>query len=102
VLSKDALQTLSLVEFAELSAFARKSDLSCKWFLFGSLLNGKGPIHDVDLLAVVPNDRGAVQLRKVAADHLKFNPIHLTIMTQDEEKEMNFVFIVGAASLQAI
>jgi hypothetical protein len=65
--------------------------LSSKWFLFGSVTTTKRPVGDVDLLIVCRAASDCVTVRmELAAICARF-PIHLLIMTQNEEEEVNFI-----------
>jgi predicted nucleotidyltransferase len=64
---------------------------SSRWYLFGSLLKDKRPVSDIDLLVVcaTAGDCSAVRLELGAA--CSEYPIHLLLMTFDEEGEVKFI-----------
>jgi hypothetical protein len=62
-----------------------------RWYGFGSYFETEAPFGDIDVLAVCPTTDDAVVVR-TATQHICARwPLHLVIMTEDEEKETNFV-----------
>ncbi len=75
---------------------------SSRWHLFGSILKDKRPINDIDLLVVCANagDCGAVRL-ELGATCSEY-PIHLLLMTFDEESEVKFIEGQDAITLDRV
>jgi hypothetical protein len=61
------------------------------WYLFGSSVHNPEHARDIDLLIVHDDTIDATGLRGALADLCRSLPIHLTILTQSEEKELDFV-----------
>lgn len=62
-----------------------------KWYLFGSALNDSARCNDIDLLVVCITHADAQRVREALADLLLALPIHLLLLTVDEEAELQFV-----------
>ena len=62
-----------------------------KWYGFGSYFKTEEPFGDIDVLAVCPTTEDAVVVRAGTQHICARWPMHLVIMTEDEEKETNFV-----------
>jgi hypothetical protein len=61
------------------------------WYGFGSFFSSDCSFNDIDLLAVCTCDSEPSVLRSALDDLLVAWPIHLTIMTVEEEAETKFV-----------
>lgn len=72
----------------------------CKveWFLFGSFLNDDAS-SDIDLLAITTEGECMKLIRMKVEEILLSFPVELTIMSQAEEAELNFVAITQARSV---
>ena len=63
-----------------------------QWFVFGSFSRNDPNFEDIDLYAVAANLGQAIQVRKKVTERLGgVLPVHLTVCTQEEEKELNFI-----------
>jgi hypothetical protein len=62
-----------------------------KWYLFGSIISNKCPVSDIDLLVVCENFTDCAKVRSGLAAVCAEFPIHLLLMTQVEEAEVNFI-----------
>ncbi len=61
------------------------------WFLFGSAAVDAPAASDVDVLVLCSGDEEAITVRhKLAGACLHF-PLHLLVVTQEEERELNFI-----------
>lgn len=72
------------------------------WYGFGSFFNSDRSFNDIDLLAVCAQDSDTSSLRSALEDLLVRWPIHLTIMTMDEELETKFVARHGCHPLTSM
>ena len=65
------------------------------WYLFGS--SARNPEHagDIDLLIVHDGTLESTRLRTELADLCMVLPLHLTILTHAEERELNFIARAG-------
>jgi hypothetical protein len=63
----------------------------CKWYLFGSVTTAKRPVADIDVLVVCENNEECTKVREAMSSVCAERPIHLLLMTQSEEKEVNFI-----------
>jgi len=61
------------------------------WYLFGSVLVDAFKAADIDLLIVCANHRSATLLRQKLASLCLNLPVHLLLMTIEEERELNFI-----------
>lgn len=55
------------------------------WYLFGSALNDKALFNDIDLLAICSTHADARRVREVLAALTLALPIHLLLLTVEEE-----------------
>lgn len=62
-----------------------------RWFLFGSSTTAKRSAQDIDLLLVCKNASDCVIIRNKLDSICAQFPIHLLIMTEGEEAELNFI-----------
>lgn len=62
-----------------------------RWFLFGSITTGKRAIGDVDLLVVCKSSEDCTIIRNGLGSICGRFPIHLMLMTDEEEVEVNFI-----------
>jgi hypothetical protein len=61
------------------------------WFLFGSAAVATTMPLDVDVLVLCPGDEEAIAVRRRIADLCLRFPIHLLVVTQQEERELDFI-----------
>jgi hypothetical protein len=64
---------------------------SSKWFLFGSITTVRRPVRDVDFLVVCKNDADCVTIRSELGSICAQFPVHLLIMSESEESEVDFI-----------
>jgi hypothetical protein len=64
---------------------------SSKWFFFGSITTSKRPVRDFDLLIVCKTASDCIAVRSELDLICTQFPIHLLIMTEREESEVNFI-----------
>lgn len=62
-----------------------------RWFLFGSAVTAKSPASDIDLLVVCNDAVDCTTVRTELASICTRFPIHLLLMTPDEEAEVQFI-----------
>jgi hypothetical protein len=62
-----------------------------RWFLFGSITTANRPIRDIDLLVVCEKSTDCEAIRSELASLCCDFPIHLLLMTRDEEDELKFI-----------
>lgn len=62
-----------------------------EWYLFGSFAANHAASSDIDVLAVHPRSVDSRLVRAESACLCTDLPVHLLIMTDDEERELNFV-----------
>lgn len=70
-----------------------------RWYGYGSYFKGQHPFGDIDVLVICPTNADSIVIRAKTADLCARWPIHLVIMTEDEEKETNFVASEGCVIL---
>jgi predicted nucleotidyltransferase len=61
------------------------------WFLFGSAALGAPAPSDVDVLVLCSGDEEAMAVRYRLADACLRFPLHLLVLTQEEERELDFI-----------
>lgn len=61
------------------------------WYGFGSFFNGQTTFNDIDVLVVCPTTTDAILVRRIMTEICARWPLHLLVMTEDEEAETNFV-----------
>jgi hypothetical protein len=71
------------------------------WYGFGSYFNEQGPFGDIDILVTCPTTADAILIREQAEDLCDQWPLHLVIMTEDEQRETGFVSSQGCVRLHA-
>lgn len=62
-----------------------------RWFFFGSITTTKCPVGDFDLLVICKTTADCIAVRTELAPICARFPIHLMLMTQSEEEEINFI-----------
>jgi len=82
-------------EMARIIALVPRS----KWYLFGSITRHKRPVSDIDLLVVCESSADCARVRSSLAALCAEFPIHLLLMTQVEEAEVNFIKGEGALEI---
>jgi predicted nucleotidyltransferase len=65
--------------------------LASRWFFFGSITTTKRPLSDIDLLVVCTTTADCTTVRAELASICAHFPIHLLLMTPNEEAEVKFI-----------
>jgi hypothetical protein len=89
---------------ALLSVLQEAKQLACHlpeavWYGFGSYFNGQRSFGDIDILIVCRTTKDAIIVRAKMGDVCAYWPLHLLIMTDDEEAETTFVASQGCIML---
>lgn len=71
----------------------------CRWYKFGSAVSSKAMVSDIDLLVVYPASSDCNKIRASLAGVCNCYPVHLLLMSEIEEMEMNFINNEGAIEL---
>jgi predicted nucleotidyltransferase len=61
------------------------------WYGFGSYFKGQESFSDIDVLVVCPTNADAILVRSETKDICARWPLHLVIMTEDEQAETSFI-----------
>jgi hypothetical protein len=69
------------------------------WYGFGSYFRHERPFGDVDVLLVCPTSEDVVLARGVTENVCSRWPLHLVIMTTDEQVETQFVEITRSVAI---
>ena len=69
------------------------------WYGFGSYFKGRDSFGDIDILVICPRAADAIVVRSKTGDICARWPLHLVIMTEEEEKETSFVASEGCVIL---
>ena len=69
------------------------------WYGFGSYFGGQESFCDIDILVVCPTNADASFVREKTEDICARWPLHLVIMTEDEQEETSFVASEGCRIL---
>jgi hypothetical protein len=75
---------------AELTRIA-KSVPEATWYLFGSTLIDANAALDIDVLIVYSRDQDGDLIRSSLSEFCLDFPVHLLLISQEEEQELNFV-----------
>jgi predicted nucleotidyltransferase len=65
------------------------------WYMFGSFLRCPSTASDIDILVKCESDETAVLVRQEVADLCITAPIHLLLLTSEEESETGFIRAEG-------
>jgi uncharacterized protein (DUF302 family) len=69
------------------------------WYAFGSYFKGQNAFSDIDILITCPTTADAILIRTKTEDICARWPLHLVIMTDDEQKETGFIESEGCVLL---
>jgi hypothetical protein len=69
-------------------ARAREHGGFARWYLFGSASEDPSAAADVDVLEVCNSDADADAIRRLVDAIEFYRPLHLSTLTQDEEREI--------------
>ncbi len=72
---------------------------STRWFFFGSVATRMSSVSDIDLLVICQTDIDCLSVRSELAAICERFPIHLLLMSHDEEAEMKFIQGVNAIEI---
>jgi hypothetical protein len=61
------------------------------WYLFGSTLESFQDASDIDILILCDDDEAAAVVRHELQDACLNFPLHLFLLTRQEEAELNFI-----------
>lgn len=61
------------------------------WFLFGSVVEDAASAEDVDLHVLCSAEGDARDMRKILGGLCLQLPLHLMLVTKDEERELDFI-----------
>lgn len=75
----------------ELAEQTSKKIGNAEWYLFGSAKFDSSSAKDIDLLVICETPAMADAVRRSVDLDCMHAPIHLSILTQDEESEIKFV-----------
>ena len=70
-----------------------------RWFLFGSITKTKRPVGDIDLLVVCETTDDCTFVKAALAPICARFPVHLLLMTLNEEVEVGFIQGVRAIEI---
>jgi hypothetical protein len=70
-----------------------------RWFFFGSITTTKRPVGDIDLLVICTTTPDCATVRTELTSICARFPIHLLLMTRDEEAEAKFIQGEGAVEI---
>ena len=70
-----------------------------EWYGFGSFFNREGSFSDIDILAICSDENEALGIRGALSELATAWPIHLIVMTENEEIETNFIVRQGCSLL---
>lgn len=90
-----------MVQLWEAFGRASVSYKKMQWYLFGSFLTASHPA-DIDLLIVCGESTDTLRLRNELADLCRTLPVHLLIMTSEEEAELGFVLAENCQLLASL
>ena len=71
------------------------------WYGFGSYFKGQDSFGDIDILVVCPTAADAIVIRAKTEGLCARWPLHLVLMTEDEQRETGFVASEGCMMLHA-
>ena len=71
------------------------------WYLFGSWSGESECGHDVDVLVLCDSDHSVALVREGLRELCIRLPLHLFLITRDEEKELQFIESQGCVELVA-
>jgi predicted nucleotidyltransferase len=68
----------------------RRSNIEAEWFVFGSVSRGNVLPNDIDILCVAESSESLSEIWHVCEDHLLRAPIHLRVLSSENEIVFNF------------
>ena len=73
-----------------------------KWYIFGSGVRAKALPRDLDVLIIYESAVDAELLRKYLRGIVLPIPLHLLLLTRDEERQFDFIATQGARPLRPL
>lgn len=70
-----------------------------RWFFFGSVTTDQRPVGDIDVLVVYKATDDCTAIRSGFEQVCSQFPVHLLLMTAQEEAEVNFIQAEGAVEI---
>lgn len=64
---------------------------SVQWYVFGSAIDGKGGLSDIDILCIVEESNDIQLIKRQCQPYLDSAPIHLRLLTKRDEGELRFL-----------
>lgn len=80
-------------------AVGTKVNLS-RWYLFGSALERPQVAADIDVVVICGSDADADAIRRFVNAYEIYPPLHLSILTEEEEAEIDFVARQGCVQIR--
>lgn len=84
------LEEVSLTLREQAKLLAAKAP-TAEWYLFGSVVQRVSLPSDIDVVIVYSNTPDARELREGLRSYSESVPLHLLLLRQDEENELQFV-----------
>jgi hypothetical protein len=72
------------------------------WYLFGSALRTLEHAKDIDIVVLCGNKDAVATVRQELADACVRFPLHLCLLTSDEEAELGFIGAEGCVQLYPV
>lgn len=94
-MNREALLTALRNEAQRIAQFAPEA----VWYLFGSALQTPELATDIDVLVLCKIDKMIVRIRHELTDACLRLPLHLFLVTEDEEAELGFIAAEGCFQL---
>lgn len=69
------------------------------WYLFGSVLRDAAVAADIDVLILYSADADALVIRDKLAKLCLLLPLHLFLVSRQEERELNFIATQGCRQI---
>lgn len=86
------MKTSEVITAIRLEAENRaQDDPNATWYLFGSALVDPQGAKDVDVVVIVSSDQHGRKIRENLSVECRLLPVHLLILTEDEERELDFI-----------
>jgi predicted nucleotidyltransferase len=74
--------------------------ISCEWYIFGSVAAGGRSPSDIDVLLICDDEHSLDSVQDEVKEYLLRAPIHLVVMTSQEERDLNFREVVSAVAFR--
>ena len=80
----------------------KEVDGDIRWYVFGSVLQNQQSPSDIDILCISPDPQTCCRVRSRCADFLLNAPIHLRLLTNQQEQALKFIERTDALDLARI